>query len=202
MGGSLDATSELGTGSTFELRLLPSQPQAAPVDRPAPDNITAGLPARRVLYVEDNVSNLQLIEEVLADEPLEIIAAASGRLALDIAPDARADVILLDINLPDMTGDQVLRGLRACPQTATPVIVLTADATSATCQQMLALGVSAHLTKPINIDLLKGPTGPSTPRRPQAFPATCGFPAPLARSRTGCGASGFGVTFESPRADG
>jgi CheY-like chemotaxis protein len=60
------------------------------------------------------------------------------------------------MNLPDMTGDQVLHGLRACPQTAaTPVIVLTADATPATRKRMLELGVSAHLTKPIDIDLLK-----------------------------------------------
>jgi len=110
----------------------------------------------RVLYVEDNVSNLHLIEEMLVDDGIEIIAAASGRLALDIAPDAQADVVLLDMNLPDMTGDQVLHGLRACPQTAaTPVIVLTADATSATRRRMLELGVSAHLTKPIDIDLLK-----------------------------------------------
>jgi CheY-like chemotaxis protein len=109
-----------------------------------------------VLYVEDNVSNLHLIEEMLVDDGIEIIAAASGRIALDIAPAARADVVLLDMNLPDMTGDQVLHGLRACPQTAaTPVIVLTADATSATRRRMLELGVSAHLTKPIDVDLLK-----------------------------------------------
>jgi CheY-like chemotaxis protein len=115
-----------------------------------------GLPACRVLYVEDNVSNLRLVEEILADDDVEIIAAATGRLALDIAPGARADVILLDVNLPDMTGDEVLRGLRACPQTAaTPVIVLTADATPATRRRILELGASAHLTKPIDIDLLK-----------------------------------------------
>jgi CheY-like chemotaxis protein len=109
-----------------------------------------------VLYVEDNVSNLRLVEEILADDNVEIIAASTGRIALDIAPGARADAILLDINLPDMTGDEVLRGLRAHPQTATtPVIVLTADATPATRRRMLELGVSAHLTKPIDIDLLK-----------------------------------------------
>jgi CheY-like chemotaxis protein len=115
-----------------------------------------GLPACRVLYVEDNISNLRLIEEILADDDIEIIAAGTGRIALDIAPGARADLILVDINLPDMTGDEVLRGLRACPQTATtPVIVLTADATPATRRRMLELGVSTHLTKPIDIDLLK-----------------------------------------------
>jgi CheY-like chemotaxis protein len=156
MGGSLDVSSELGVGSTFELRLARGEPQGAAVDRPASDIVNVGLRGCRVLYVEDNVSNLRLIEEVLADDGVEIIAAPSGRLALDIAPGARPDVVLLDINLPDMTGDEVLRGLLACPQTAaTPVIVLTADATPATRQRMLELGVSAHLAKPVDIDLLR-----------------------------------------------
>jgi CheY-like chemotaxis protein len=65
-----------------------------------------------------------------------------------------------------MTGDQVLHGLRASPQTAaTPVIVLTADATSATRRRMVDLGVSAHLTKPIDIDLLKSALADVTPNR-------------------------------------
>jgi PAS domain S-box-containing protein len=156
MGGSLDATSELGTGSTFKLRLVRSEPQTPAPDRPASDHGKLRMSACRVLYVEDNVSNLRLVEEILADDDVEIIAASTGRLALDIAAGARADVILLDINLPDMTGEEVLHGLRAHPQTATtPVIVLTADATPATRRRMLELGVSAHLTKPIDIDLLK-----------------------------------------------
>jgi PAS domain S-box-containing protein len=156
MGGSLTATTEIGAGSTFELRLTRGEPTTTPPDRTASDKDRPKVPACRVLYVEDNISNLRLVEEILADDDVEVIAAATGRLALDIAPGARADVILLDINLPDMTGDEVLRGLRAYPETAaTPVIVLTADATSATRRRMLALGASAHLTKPIDIDLLK-----------------------------------------------
>jgi PAS domain S-box-containing protein len=156
MGGSLTATSEVGAGSTFELRLTRGEPTTSPPDRIASDKARPKVPACRVLYVEDNISNLRLVEEILADDDVEVIAAATGRLALDIAPGARADVILLDINLPDMTGDEVLRGLRAYPETAaTPVIVLTADATSATRRRMLELGASAHLTKPIDIDLLK-----------------------------------------------
>jgi PAS domain S-box-containing protein len=156
MGGSLEATSELGTGSTFKLRLARGEPRTSPPDRTASAKDRPKVSACRVLYVEDNVSNLRLVEEILADDNVEIIAASTGRIALDIAPGARADAILLDINLPDMTGDEVLRGLRAHPQTATtPVIVLTADATPATRRRMLELGVSAHLTKPIDIDLLK-----------------------------------------------
>jgi CheY-like chemotaxis protein/anti-sigma regulatory factor (Ser/Thr protein kinase) len=166
MDGTLLATSELGTGSTFELRLTRCEPEAAPIARLALQAVKDGPVACRVLYVEDNVSNLHLIEEMLVDDGIEIIAAATGRLALDIAPDARADVVLLDMNLPDMTGDQVLHGLRACPQTAaTPVIVLTADATSATRRRMLELGVSAHLTKPIDVDLLKSTLASVTSNR-------------------------------------
>jgi len=157
MGGTLYATSEIGTGSTFELRLTLCEREAPLVARVAPEAVKdEPAAACRVLYVEDNVSNLRLIEEVFIDDGIEIIAASTGRIALDIATDARADVVLLDMNLPDMTGDQVLHGLRASSQTAeTPVIVLTADATSATRRRMLELGASAHLTKPIDIDLLK-----------------------------------------------
>jgi PAS domain S-box-containing protein len=156
MGGSLNATSEVGAGSTFELRLTRGEPTASSPNRTASDKDRPNVPACRVLYVEDNISNVRLIEEILADDDVEVIAAATGRLALDIAPGARADVILLDVNLPDMTGDEVLRGIRAYPETAaTPVIVLTADATPATRRRMLKLGASAHLTKPIDIELLK-----------------------------------------------
>ncbi len=156
MRGTLDVTSEVGVGSTFELRLVRGVRQTANNGRPAPEATVTRPPACRVLYVEDNVSNLHLVEEMLLDDGVEIVAAATGRLALDLAQRARADVILLDINLPDMTGEEVLHGLRACPQTATtPVIVLTADATTAMRRRMLGLGVSAYLTKPIQIDLLK-----------------------------------------------
>ena len=154
MGGTLGATSELGAGSTFELRLACGVAPVAAVARPAPGTVSVG--PLRVLYVEDNVSNLRLIEEVFAGEGVEIIAAATGRLALDLAPGARADLVMLDNHLPDMAGEDVLEGLRECPQTATtPVIILTADATSGTRRRMLELGVSAHPNKPIDIDLLK-----------------------------------------------
>jgi PAS domain S-box-containing protein len=156
MGGSLNATSEIGAGSTFELRLTRGKPTTSMPDRAASDKDRPKVRACCVLYVEDNISNLRLVEEILADDDVEIVAAATGRLALDIAPGAKPDVILLDMNLPDMTGDEVLRQLRARPDTAsTPVIVLTADATSATRRRMLELGASAHLTKPIDIDLLR-----------------------------------------------
>jgi PAS domain S-box-containing protein len=171
MGGSLDARSSLGAGSTFELRLPRGDPDVAPVDRAALETISVRPLQGRVLYVEDNISNLRLIELMLADECVEIIAASTGRLALDLAPGARADLILLDMNLPDMSGDEVLLGLRASPPTATtPVIVLTADASTATRRRMLELGASAHLTKPIDLDLLKSTLaetdlGSAAPRR-------------------------------------
>jgi len=166
MGGTLHAASELGTGSTFELRLARCEPEAALADRRSPQAVSDTPAECRVLYVEDNVSNLRLVEEVLAYDNVEIVAAASGRLALDIAAGAGADVILLDVNLPDMPGDQVLRELRASPQTATtPVIVLTADATPASRARMLDLGVSAYLTKPVDIDLLRSALAHANPDR-------------------------------------
>ena len=92
---------------------------------------------------------------MLADVNIEVIAATSGQLGIDIAASARPDVILLDVNLPDMRGDAVLSALRARPQTAAiPVIAVTADATDTQRRRMLELGVSAYLTKPLDIDTL------------------------------------------------
>ncbi len=155
MGGSIEVESELGAGSTFQLRLALSPPPAArPAHGPRHEARTSSA-ARTVLCIEDNIANLRLIEEILGGENIEVIAAASGQLGVDIAASALPDVVLLDVNLPDMRGDRVLRALRARQQTAAiPVIAVTADATDAQRRLMLALGVSAYLTKPLDIDAL------------------------------------------------
>ena len=106
-----------------------------------------------ILYVEDNLSNVKLVEKIIARLPgVELLTAMQGRLTLDLARANHPALILLDIHLPDIGGGEVLRALRADPQTADiPVVVMSADATHAQIERMLAAGANAYLTKPIDV---------------------------------------------------
>ena len=80
------------------------------------------------------------------------MVAMQGGLGLDLAREHRPDVILLDVNLPDIPGQEVLAQLRADPRTSDiPILVITADATATQMQRMLASGARAYLTKPLDV---------------------------------------------------
>jgi signal transduction histidine kinase/CheY-like chemotaxis protein len=159
MGGTLDVASEPGQGSSFWVEL----PQAeGPVQRaerrqeldpqaqPPPEEPA---PTLTVLYIEDNLSNLQLVERVLSRRPgVRLISAMRPQLGLDLAAEHDPDLILLDLHLPDMPGQEVLRRLRAEPRTAeVPVVILSADAQPTLVDQLLAQGARAFLTKPLDV---------------------------------------------------
>ncbi|MEA3216003.1 MAG: hypothetical protein QOJ19_2159, partial [Acidimicrobiia bacterium] len=166
MKGGLTATSTLGQGSTFVLEL----PQAeGPVERYERLNgrsePVVHVPApvqRRVLQIEDNLANVKLVERVLAQRPdVDVIAAMHGSLGLQLAHEHRPILVLLDLHLPDIGGEQVLRRLRDDPITAsTPVVIVSADATAGQAQRLLAAGATGYLTKPIDVrqllDILDG----------------------------------------------
>src|SRR5205823_14680795 len=84
-----------------------------------------------ILYIEDHPSNLRLVERVLAEQTaVRFIPAMQGRLGLSLAREHRPDLILVDLHLPDISGEDVLREVKNDPVLArTPVIVLSADAT-------------------------------------------------------------------------
>jgi CheY-like chemotaxis protein len=109
--------------------------------------------ALTVLYIEDNLSNLQLVERVLSRRPgVRLISAMRPQLGLDLAAEHDPDLILLDLHLPDMPGQEVFRRLRAEPRTASvPVVILSADARPTLVDQLLAQGVRAFLTKPLDV---------------------------------------------------
>ena len=157
MGGSISVESAVGLGSKFSIELelvddpakrLDDDPAFAEVARESADS-------RRgtVLYIEDNVSNVQLIGRVLEHcEGVRLITAMHGQLGLELAQTHKPDWILLDVHLPDISGEQVLIQLRQNPETRKiPVTVLSADATKAQISRLLFAGARDYLTKPLDV---------------------------------------------------
>ncbi len=155
MGGSVGVVSRIDNGSTFwvELRIA-SEVAAERISKADPSALEfqAGIPAT-VLYIEDNIANVRLIERVLNRRPsIKLVTAADGRHGLTRALADQPDLVLLDLHLPDLSGEEVLRQIRAEPTLReTPVIVLSADATPGQVRRLLASGAAAYLTKPFDI---------------------------------------------------
>ena len=105
-----------------------------------------------MLIVEDNEQNLRLARDMLHHHGFETVAAMDGGTALELALAARPDVVLLDIDLPDIDGREVLRRLRADPATAgLPVVAVTAYAMEGDREALLAAGFDDYITKPISV---------------------------------------------------
>ena len=156
MGGTLGVASVVDQGTTFWLELALtdevtacSEPGRAPAAEPAAAPGTTGV----VLYIEDNLSNVRLMERVLQRRPgVRLLHAASGAAGLRMAAAKRPHLIFLDLHLPDMSGEDVLHHLKADPAVRSiPVTVLSADATDGQQRRMTASGAIAYLTKPIEI---------------------------------------------------
>jgi CheY-like chemotaxis protein len=107
----------------------------------------------RVLYVEDSEPNFRLMENILRDRPnADLVWAETGQKALDLAHEKAPNLVLLDLDLPDIHGSKVLETLQTEPATAdTPVIVISADATASQIERMLSAGARNYLTKPFEI---------------------------------------------------
>jgi len=107
-----------------------------------------------VLYIEDDPVNFTLVERILEFRPtLKLIHARCGGDGVELAQVHRPKLVLLDLNLPDMHGSEVLRQLQGKPETAkVPVVVLSADATPSQIERLLAAGARNYLTKPFDID--------------------------------------------------
>lgn len=158
MGGTLTVDSSEGVGSTFWVNLdveVSPLERLAREDRPARQaNDRETLPSAAILYIEDNLANLTLVETILDGEPeITLIPALQGQLGLELACEHRPALILLDLHLPDIPGSEVLRRLRSNAATSRiPVVVISADAMQGSVQRLMREGANAYLTKPIDVD--------------------------------------------------
>jgi PAS domain S-box-containing protein len=159
MGGSITVSSRPGSGSTFTVELGVAAP---PEVEPTPPQLDSRVPPLRrpvrVLYIEDNRSNRQLLEHVLGGRPgVELSLAPTGGAGLELARTEHPDLVLLDLDLPDITGEDVLAQMREDEETAViPVVVLSADATGEHHERLRSQGVVQYLTKPIDVAQVLG----------------------------------------------
>jgi len=157
MGGAIGVKSAVGRGSEFWIELIrDTTPQ-----HPASDAAAAQLPARggaaaqrTLLYVEDNPANLMLIEQIIEGQPhLRMLSADRGRAGVSLARAHLPDVVLMDINLPDISGIEAMDMLHADPSTKhIPVLAVSANAMQRDVEKGLERGFFRYLTKPIKVD--------------------------------------------------
>jgi len=158
MGGDIGVESTVGSGSVFwfELNLTAApQPSAGAVEPSAvaPGRVEADAQARTLLYVEDNPANLMLVEDLIARRSdIGLLSASDGSSGIEIARALQPDAILMDINLPGISGIQALKMLADDPLTAhIPVIALSANAIPRDIEKGLEAGFFRYLTKPIKV---------------------------------------------------
>jgi PAS domain S-box-containing protein len=161
MGGTIGVDSTVGVGSEFWFDLLASE--APGLETPLTSELAAsGIASiagaesdrrHKLLYVEDNPANLALVEQLIARrDDMQLITAMTGHLGILLAKQNLPDVILMDINLPGLSGYGALQVLRADPSTShIPVIALSANAMPRDIEKGIEAGFFSYLTKPIMV---------------------------------------------------
>ncbi|MES2090748.1 MAG: ATP-binding protein, partial [Pseudomonadota bacterium] len=165
MGGQIDVVSTEGEGSTFTLtlpaaRIIAVRPVPVTATQAAPLPNADQQPARHVLYVEDNFANSEVIRGALASRPwirLSVAPTIESGLAVlhDRLSSPLPDLVLLDVHLPDASGLEFLKLMKANPQTAgIPVVMVSADVMPEQVDAALAAGACCYLTKPVQLSAL------------------------------------------------
>jgi PAS domain S-box-containing protein len=157
LGGQIGVSSTVGVGSTFWLELPAANLEVLPkVEKQEETPRHVRREEWTVLYIEDDVANFYLLERILRNRKgLKLVSALQGSIGLEIARTQKPDLILLDLNLPDMSGEQLLRTLRAEERTASiPVITVTGEVDPTRAARLQPMGVLGNLLKPYRVQEL------------------------------------------------
>ena len=163
MGGAIEVESRPGEGSTFRVSLtlrIADGPEEPPEQRPEPEDSLRLLSGKRILLAEDNELNAEIAMEILADMGVEAERAEDGLVCVDMLRKAETghyDLVIMDIQMPNMNGYEAAKAIRAMPDAAKsniPIVALTANTFEEDRQKAFEAGMNGHLAKPIDIAML------------------------------------------------
>ncbi|MEI6138607.1 MAG: PAS domain S-box protein [Mariniphaga sp.] len=159
MDGNVGVKSNIGAGSTFWIELPQSTSLGEPVEKiSSTSTLTTKVAdkAGTILYIEDNVSNIELVAQILSSlrPDIRLISNKNGRLAVPLAIEHSPDLILLDLDLPDIHGVEVLGILKRKESVSRiPVVIISADAMPQQLEKLMKAGAENYLTKPLDVEI-------------------------------------------------